>query len=128
MYKHLIVLLVEDDQDVQDLMGMKLKDLGLTYTSVSDGYQCIEALYDNRYDLILMDLEMPKLNGVETTKRIVEACGQDRPMIVAVTGNTGDGVWQACLKAGMDSYLPKPLKKKDLEKILQNLKQSQVAS
>ncbi len=115
----LSVLVVEDDQDVQELIVMKLKSFGVSTKRVNNGYECIEALLDKSYDLILMDLEMPKLNGLETTQRIMDACGSDRPLIFAVTGNTGEAVRQKCMDMGMDGYISKPLSNDKLNEVLQ---------
>lgn len=112
------VLVAEDDVLIQEVLNMKLDMLGIDVATVDDGYMVIEEILENEYDLILMDLQMPNLDGVETTRRIKEAFGEDGPMIVAVTGNQDSNIMQQCLNMGMDDYIAKPVNNDRLKEVI----------
>lgn len=113
------VLVAEDDISIQEILNMKLDMMGdIAISNVDDGYMVIEEVITNDYDLILMDLQMPNLDGVEATKRIIEAFDGAGPMIVAVTGNTDVATKEHCLKIGMDGYITKPVDNNELRKVL----------
>lgn len=86
---------------------------------VADGVEAVEAVKHNSYDVIFMDVHMPRLNGFEATKVIKELKPpEDCPYIIAVTANAVRGDMDKCLKAGMDAYVSKPIK---IESIMQAL-------
>lgn len=80
---------------------------GLTVSSVMSGEECLKTLQDSVYDLILMDCQMPGLDGFETTERLRDM-GVNTP-VVACTANTTDQIRERCLAAGMNDYMAKPL-------------------
>jgi CheY-like chemotaxis protein len=67
-----------------------------------------------RYDVVLMDVQMPELDGLEATRRIVERYGDARPKVIAMTANALRGDRELCLEAGMDDYVDKPARASDL--------------
>jgi len=106
-----IVLIADDSPLNRKVTLLVLQHLGLKGVAVNDGQQAIEALENDRFDLILMDCQMPVLDGFETTKRIreFEAKRGVRTPIVALTAQAIDGDREKCLDAGMDDYIPKPI-------------------
>src|SRR5690606_7188894 len=106
------VLLVEDNQINQRVARRFLERLGCEVEVVEDGAQAIEAFKRNQYGFILMDMQMPVMDGIEATRRIREieaATERPRTPIVALPANAMMGTWERCVEAGMDDYLPKPL-------------------
>ena len=116
------VLLAEDNIVNQDMMMELLNQLGVDVQLAENGQVVLDALKKNSYDVILMDCQMPVLDGFEATKKIrqQEALRDDnyRIPIVALTANVMDGYQQKCLDAGMDEYLSKPVSSKSLVKVL----------
>lgn len=116
------VLVAEDNLLNQRFALRLLEKAGHAVTLASNGLEALEAWRHNNFDLVLMDVEMPEMDGLSATRtiRAEEARGVRIP-IVAVTA-TGDP--QACLHAGMDDWLPKPLSiaalNQALEKVLTN--------
>ncbi|BCN92427.1 hypothetical protein THMIRHAM_02120 [Thiomicrorhabdus immobilis] len=107
------ILLVEDNKTNQLLMSAILKKQGLTFDLAEDGLQAIEAVKNRHYDLILMDENMPNLNGIEATKqiRLWEKQNSENRLtpIVALTANAMTGDRERFVSAGMDEYLTKPV-------------------
>jgi signal transduction histidine kinase/ActR/RegA family two-component response regulator len=111
----LCVLLVEDHPINQQLAKTLLTRLGHRVTIASDGVQGVEAANTEKYDLILMDVQMPVMNGFEATKHIRSGTGPNtRTPIVALTANAMQSDKDACYEAGMDDFLTKPFSKNDL--------------
>ncbi len=103
------ILVAEDNRFTQMILGRILERLGHTVTVVDDGAACIEAVESKRYDLIIMDGQMPRLDGYTAAARIRElgAHGERIP-IVALTANARANARETCTAAGMDDYLCKP--------------------
>jgi two-component system, sensor histidine kinase len=106
-------VLVVEDNPINALVAMEsLKRFGMRATHVLDGEQALKALAVNTYDLVLMDCQMPGLDGFETTQRwrALEAAagGAARLPIIAVTANAASGDRERCLACGMDDYVAKP--------------------
>ncbi|BBN58483.1 ATP-binding protein [Hydrogenovibrio marinus] len=115
------ILLVEDNVTNQMLMSAILKKLELTFDIAQDGLEAVDRVQESRYDLILMDENMPKLNGINATKqiRMLEKANQIIPqVVVALTANAMKGDKERFLMAGMDNYLPKPINIDDLKSVL----------
>ena len=109
------VLVVEDNAVNQRVVLSMLRSLGHEGEAVSSGKEAIEACARIQYDLILMDIQMPGLDGYETTRAIRAAERKDaRGRIVALTANVLEGDRDRCLDAGMDDYLSKPIRMADL--------------
>jgi CheY-like chemotaxis protein len=100
-----------------------LENQGYTVAIAANGREALAAFDDHTFDLILMDVQMPEMNGYECTAviREKEKNGSDRIPIVALTANAMTGDRERCLKAGMDGYLSKPLNKGELIEALQAL-------
>ncbi|OJJ16424.1 hypothetical protein BKI52_34625 [marine bacterium AO1-C] len=116
------VLLAEDNQMNQFLATTILEEWGVVVDVAENGKEALEKFREGKYDLILMDMQMPVMDGVETTKVIRQKLASSIP-IIALTANAIKGDRQRCLEAGMNDYLTKPFAQNDLlEKILTNLK------
>ena len=111
------VLLVEDNRVNQALAIALLKKSGCVIRLAGDGRKAIDALRAGDFDLVLMDVCMPEMDGYEATRRIrAGECGLDRKhiCIAAMTANAMEGDCEKCLDAGMDEYLSKPINKSEL--------------
>jgi len=105
-------LVVEDNEANQMFIGIVLRNAGLTYDTANNGLEAIEMFKSGKYKLILMDENMPKLNGIGATKEILQIerdQGLEHTPIMALTANALVGDRQIFLDAGMDDYLAKPL-------------------
>jgi len=114
-------LLVEDNKANQMFMKVLLKSLGINFDIANDGIESIEAFSTNRYDFILMDENMPNMNGIEAVKHILnieEKQNLKHTPIIALTANALKGDRDRFLAAGMDDYLTKPLDKKTFTEVL----------
>jgi signal transduction histidine kinase len=103
------VLVAEDNPINQRLIHALLDDIGMQIDIASDGAAAVDMAIAGHYALILMDLQMPKLNGIDATRAIRQAPGCKRMPIIALTASVFDRDWQRCLDAGMDGYIAKPL-------------------
>ena len=113
------VLLVEDNAINQRVARRFLERLGCEVHVVGDGKQAVDAFEQNSYGFILMDMQMPVMDGLEATQRIRQIEGEDRRTpIVALTANAMMGTLERCLEAGMDDYLTKPLDISRLQDVL----------
>lgn len=109
------VLLVEDNPVNQKLVERYLLKLGHQIDIADNGAIGLEFLAQKNYDVILMDIEMPVLNGIETTKKIVEIYSDNRPVIIAVTASILSAYKEICIQAGMDDYIEKPVSGEQLK-------------
>jgi CheY-like chemotaxis protein len=108
------ILLAEDNAVNQKLALRLLERMGHRGDVVEDGLAAIEALEAGEYDVILMDVQMPRLDGLEATRRI-RARWPERPVrIIGLTANAMAGDREACLAAGMDDYVSKPIRPDEL--------------
>jgi len=114
------VLLAEDHKVNQMLATTMLENLGHTVELVVNGAEAVEGVKSNSYDLVLMDVQMPVMNGVEATIAIRELGGQGASIpVIAMTANAMQGDREQYLAAGMDDYIAKPIILTDLaEKVL----------
>lgn len=115
-------LLLAEDNPVNQLVALgQLEVLGYKAEAAGDGYEVLRALAECPYDLILMDCQMPGLDGYETSRRIreIESISGNGPVpIVAVTAHAMKGDREKCLAAGMNDYLSKPFRQDDLAAML----------
>lgn len=112
------ILLAEDNYINQLVMTKTLEKIGHRITTVTNGIDAVEAVRKEPFDLILMDLHMPIMNGFEAVKRIREELKEKSPPIIAVTANALKGDREKCLAAGMDEYVSKPVKREVLLKLI----------
>jgi signal transduction histidine kinase/CheY-like chemotaxis protein len=114
-------VLVVEDNDVNTLIATAmLEGLGVSADVVDDGARAIEAVRQHHYDLVLMDLAMAGLDGLEATRRIRGlGAAVHQPRIVALTANVVDRVREECRAAGMDDYLGKPFRRDELRRTLE---------
>jgi len=113
------ILLAEDNITNQDLVITLLSKMGYKIDAVENGRKVVEMLERKKYDIILMDIQMPVMNGMEATKIICEKYPEhERPKIIAITANAMPGDRERYLNAGMVDYLPKPIKFKDVQAVL----------
>jgi len=114
------ILLAEDNAVNQKLALRLLAQMGYRADVAGDGVEAVECMQRQPYDLVLMDVQMPEMDGLEATRLIVERLGAQRPRIVAMTANAMQGDREACLAAGMDDYLTKPIRVEALVQALQD--------
>jgi CheY-like chemotaxis protein len=115
----LLVLLVEDHPINQMLATTLLKKWGHTVVLAQNGQEAVDLFGTRAWDIVLMDMQMPVMGGLEATRliRAAEPAGQHTP-IVAMTANAMDTDRQACLQAGMDDHLAKPFNANGLQEML----------
>ena len=120
--KHpLRILLAEDNAINQKLAVQQLKRIGYRADIVGNGAEAIEALERQAYDVVLMDMQMPEMDGITACQKIRQIFPpNEQPRIIAMTANAMQGDRERCIKAGMDNYISKPV---DLESLSVALKQ-----
>ena len=113
------ILIAEDSAVNQKVVLGLIERLGYQADVVWNGREAVEALERNTYDVVLMDVQMPELDGLDATRRICARWPEGiRPRIVAMTANAMAEDRQACLAAGMDDYIAKPIRPTELAKAL----------
>jgi CheY-like chemotaxis protein len=115
------VLVAEDNLVNQALIRRLLQNAGHRPFIVPDGQQALDAMLRGRFDLVLMDVQMPHMDGLEATRRIRarERDGTARTPIIALTAHAFGGDRELCLEAGMDGYLSKPINASVLQRVMQ---------
>jgi CheY-like chemotaxis protein len=108
------ILLAEDNTVNQQLALLLLESMGYRADVAANGVEAVEAVDRLPYDLVLMDVQMPEMDGLEATRRIRADGPSPQPRIVAMTANAMQGDREACLAAGMDDYLAKPIRPEQL--------------
>ena len=114
------VLVVEDNRVNQMVAQKILVKLGLQVATADNGIEALDKVASGHFDLIFMDVQMPEMDGYETTRRIRarEAEGTARHTIIAMTANAMSGDRELCLAAGMDDYITKPIKMGELKQVI----------
>ncbi|MCA1646543.1 MAG: response regulator [Chloroflexi bacterium] len=109
------ILLAEDNAVNQKLALRLLAQLGYRADVAGNGLEAIAALERQRYDVVLMDVQMPEMDGLEAARMICQRWSRDdRPRLIAVTANAMQGDREQCLEAGMDDYISKPIRVDEL--------------
>ncbi|MEM8808243.1 MAG: response regulator [Cyanobacteria bacterium P01_G01_bin.38] len=112
-------ILVAEDNLVNQKIALKvLSKFGYTADVVANGLETLEALNQKAYDVVFMDVQMPKMDGLEATRRIIERWGKQRPRVIAMTANALKQDKENCLTAGMDGYISKPFSMADFQSAL----------
>ncbi|NJN93076.1 MAG: PAS domain S-box protein [Anaerolineales bacterium] len=116
------ILLAEDNVVNQKVALHMLASLGYSADVVANGLEALEALTRQQYDVVLMDVQMPELDGLETTQVIRQQWPEGvRPRIIAMTANALQGDRERCLAAGMDDYISKPVHREELMRALEEV-------
>jgi CheY-like chemotaxis protein len=121
--KGLLLLLVEDNVLNQKLIFLNLVKFGFSIDVANNGYEAVEKVKGKKYDLVLMDLMMPVMDGFEATKAIrkFEEDNHCHTPIIGLTANTFDADREKCMAIGMDEYMAKPFDIEVFNSILDQL-------
>ena len=112
------ILLAEDNVSSQTVVRQMIKRLGCTVDVAANGIEALQALERQHYDLVLMDLRMPEMDGLEATRIIRQLWPDNGPKIIAITAYALRGDRERCLAAGMDDYISKPVRIEELAEVL----------
>jgi CheY-like chemotaxis protein len=116
------ILLAEDNAVNQKLALRLLQQMGYRADLASNGLEAIECVARQTYDVVLMDVQMPEIDGLEASRRITARWpAGERPRIIAMTANAMQGDRELCLAAGMDDYVSKPIRVDELVAVLQSV-------
>jgi CheY-like chemotaxis protein len=117
------ILAADDIRTNRAMLSRMMQFLGYTIDLVENGAEVLDAVRQNPYDLILLDVQMPVMDGLTAARTLVNLYPDrsTRPRIVALTANALHGDREACLAAGMDEYLSKPILPKDIERCIERL-------
>ena len=111
-------LAADDNEDSLKLAGLLLKRCGMLVAQAADGQQALDYVTANPVDLILMDLEMPVMSGLDAIRAIRALVPARSIRIIGLSAHADDAARQACLAAGADAYLVKPMRLADLQRML----------
>jgi CheY-like chemotaxis protein len=112
------ILVAEDNQVNQKLISRMLSKLGYEFAMVENGLEVLKKLDDQEFNVILMDVQMPEMDGFEATRSIRESNRKLQPFIIAMTANAGPDDRDMCIAEGMDDYIAKPMKSEGLIAVL----------
>jgi CheY-like chemotaxis protein len=123
------ILVAEDNEVNQMVARLMLTKLGHRVDTVTNGLEAVQATCATSYDVVLMDLQMPVLDGPGAARQIREQLPESaQPFIVALTASVLSEDRQACLDAGMDAFLTKPIRVTDLEEVLARIRPAMAAT
>jgi len=114
------VLIVEDVFTNQFVLSEMLKDMGCEFDVANNGQEAFDAVQKNEYDVVLMDCNMPVMDGYEATQKIRDLGFKDLP-IVALTASALESDRKKCLAAGMDDFVSKPIDKDEIVRIMDKI-------
>ncbi len=117
MGKYLNILIAEDNSVSQMIAIRMLKKLGIRARAASNGIEAIQALERQSYDIVLMDIEMPEMDGIEAT-RIIRDRWPEGPKVIVTTDCASSPYRELCLNAGASEFLNKPIKLKELTSVI----------
>ncbi len=112
------LLMAEDNEINRKLADLLFKRNNLSLDFAANGQEAVDAVQNSTYDLVFMDIEMPVLNGIDATKAIKEALGEQAPPIIALTAHSMDGDRERFMEAGMVDYITKPIDLNRLKELL----------
>ncbi|MFB3765996.1 MAG: response regulator [Methanotrichaceae archaeon] len=112
------ILLADDDVASQNVILSMLKKLGYRADLAATGAEAVQALERQPYDIVLMDIKMPEMDGIEATKQIRQMWPDNGPRVIAIMAYTLQGDKEKCLEAGMDDYISEPVRIDELADIL----------
>ncbi len=119
------ILIVEDNPVNQKVTQQMLQKIGYRADIATNGRVALDMLHQQRYDIVLMDLQMPEMDGKEATRQIVNTwLPSERPRIIAITASANPNDREECLALGMDDYMTKPVRLGDLRACLQHWAQT----
>ncbi|WP_051286926.1 PAS domain-containing hybrid sensor histidine kinase/response regulator [Algoriphagus mannitolivorans] len=104
------ILLAEDNELNRQLMTLMFEQLGFQFEIAVNGLEALEKVKENEFDVVLMDVQMPVMNGLETTRKIRELGNRDELIIIGLSANVFEEDQNSALKAGMNDYLTKPIR------------------
>ncbi len=112
------ILLAEDNAVNQKLALRLLEQMGYRADVASNGLEAVESVARQKYDVILMDVQMPEMDGLEATRQIISKWSENHPRIIGLTANALEGDREMCLAAGMSDYISKPIRVNELVEAL----------
>ncbi|HYG19369.1 MAG TPA: two-component regulator propeller domain-containing protein [Ohtaekwangia sp.] len=112
------ILIVDDNPVNQKLAGRIFSKMGYETRIANNGHEALAAIDEARFDIIMMDIQMPGMDGLEATRRIREQ-QRSQPVIIAMTANAMESDRQVCLNAGMDDYISKPIKLDEIASMIE---------
>ena len=122
-FRRLRILLAEDNPVNQRLSVHMLEKMGHLVAVAQTGKEALDALQTGKFDLVLMDLQMPEMDGFAATREIrtAEQGRQDHIPVIAMTAHAMKGDREECLAAGMDDYLAKPINSEELHQVIERV-------
>ncbi|MFC2001467.1 response regulator [Chloroflexota bacterium] len=112
------ILIVEDNPQNMRLMAMTLRARDYTLLKATDGEEALDVATREQPDLILMDIQLPGLSGLEVTRRLKQMPEFSQIPIIALTAYAMKGDWEECIEAGCDAYLSKPVNTRELPRMI----------
>lgn len=112
------ILIVEDNLPNMRLIEMVLKDKGYTLFKATDGDEALEVVFKELPDLIIMDIQLPKLSGLEVTKKLRETPAFSHIPIIAITAYAMKGDKEGIIESGCDAYVSKPINTRELPGVI----------
>jgi CheY-like chemotaxis protein len=122
MERKLNILIVDDQPDVADILGKLIETDGHSVTVTYDGREALKVSQDKRFDIVFTDISMDGLSGIALTEYLI---GQDsEALVIAITGHIGNDEINQALKAGAKAFLRKPFRKKEIDEVIEKLRNS----
>ena len=117
--KHPLRIVLAEDNAVNQKLALRiLEQMGYRADVASNGIEAVESIQRQTYDVILMDVQMPDMDGLDATREIRKLTDVTQPHIIAMTANALEGDREMCLAAGMDDYISKPIHVNELVEAL----------
>lgn len=114
------ILVVDDNRVNVRILQTMLRHCGLSCEIAVDGQEALEKTLDGSFDVILMDLHMPRMDGMTAMREIAERLSPHGPKVIAVTASTSSTQRQICMEAGFADFIPKPVRMEALRAVLAN--------